>query len=131
GFGGSNPALPLAYSPVSALTLPLTMFVEGPATLLLFLHLAALARDHGDGRLSRHLGRAGILSVTLILGGNGFFMLSRIGLDDGTMATLLVGLYGTAAVAVGLWSTFGVLRLAKLLLTHDTAPDRQLSLFPA
>lgn len=131
GFGGGNPALPLAYSPVSAMTLPLTMFVEGPATLLLFLHLACLARDHGDGRLSRHLGWAGILSVTLILGGNGFFLLSRLGVEDGTGATLLVGIYGTSAVAVGLWSTFSVLRLTKLLLTWDAQTERQMSLFPA
>lgn len=129
GFG-REAAVVRTASIYSSFTLPLTMFVEAPATLLLYLYLSVLARGEGDERLARHLSWAGLLAVALILGGNGLFALSRSGVSGGALAYFAVASYGLACVAVGLWATWSVLRLIRLLALHDgTSAYRQLSLF--
>jgi hypothetical protein len=118
------------HSVYSAFTLPLTMFVEGPGTLLVYLYLAVVARDNADAPLARHLSWAGLLSVALILGGNGLFLLSRAGVGTGPLIFLLVAGYGLSCVAVGLWATWSVLRLIRLLiLPPPRSQYEQLSLF--
>jgi hypothetical protein len=135
GFGREG-AVVRAHSIYSAFTLPLTMFVEGPATLLVYLYLAAIARRQSDPSLARHLSWAGLLAVMLILGGNGMFFLSRLGVDGdglgggGALVFLMVASYGLSCVAVGLWATWSVLRLIRLLVLPERASEyRQLSLF--
>ena len=115
----------------SSETLPLTMFVEAPATLLVYLYLSSLARKLGDPGLGRRLSWAGLLACTLILGGNGLFLLSHVGFRQGWATNAVVAAYGVAAVTVGLWMTWGVLGLVKVLLTRafETEPERQLMLF--
>ena len=129
GFGRDG-AVVRAHSVYSAFTLPLTMFVEGPGTLLVYLYLAVIARGQSDARLARHLSWAGLLSVALILGGNGLFLLSRFGVRPGPLGFVLVAAYGVACVAVGLWATWSILRLIRLLVLPERASEyRQLSLF--
>ena len=131
--GGIDPAvldLP-TYARLSAHTLPLTMFVEAPATLAVFLYLASLARSEGDERLSRSLAWAGLFACTLILAGNGLFLASHLGIRRGGLsASAVIAAYGLAAVSVGLWMTWRVLGLVRLLLARTFAPSqRQLTLF--
>ena len=129
GFGREG-AMVRTTSIYSAFTLPLTLFVEAPATLLLYLYLAVLARGEADERLARHLSWAGLLSAALILGGSALFALSRAGVKEGVLAWFTVASYGLACVAVGLWATWSVLRLIRLLaLPARTSDSRQLCLF--
>ncbi len=129
GFG-RDAAVIRTHSVYSAFAFPLTMFVEGPATLLVYLYLSVLARAAGDERLGRHLSWAGLLSVMLILGGNGMFLLSRAGIGEGPAALVLVAGYGLSCVAVGLWATWSVLCLIRrLVLPERPAGHEQLSLF--
>ena len=113
------------YVRISAETLPLTMFVEAPATLLVFLYLASLARGEGGPALGRRLAWAGLLGCAVILAGNGLFVLSHLRYGASVLANLAVAGYGVAAVTVGLWMAWGVLGLVRLLLTRAFAPESQ------
>ncbi len=100
----------------SAYTLPLTMFVEAPATLLLYLYLGHLARTFGRPAMGRQLIWVGIAMTTLIVAGNGFFVAARFIRPeiwrDETLAAIPVIAYGAAAVIVGAWAAWCVLCLA-------------------
>ena len=113
------------YVRISAETLPLTMFVEAPATLLVFLYLASLARGEGGPALGRRLAWAGLLGCAVILAGNGLFVLSYLRLKSSVVANLAVAAYGVAAVTVGLWMAWGVLGLVRILLARGFAPEPQ------
>ena len=104
------------YALASAYTVPLTMFVEAPATLLIFLYLAQLARAMDRPNLGRQTAWAGILTASLIVGGNGFFAASRLlpfhVWRGDAWASVPIVVYGAAAVAVGLWSAAVIARFA-------------------
>ena len=133
GGGGSSGeavwgSLP-AYAGQSALTLPLTALVEAPATLLLYLYLASLARGEGGASLSRQLSWGGLAACSVILAGNGFFLLSHAGART-TFATVgVVAVYGAVAVAVGLWLGANLVTLVALLVKRAFRPEAQMSLF--
>ncbi len=107
----------------SAYTVPLTMFVEAPATLLIFLYLAQLARAIDRPNLGRQTAWAGILTASLIIAGNGFFVASRllpfhIWRGDAWASVPIVA-YGAAAVGVGIWSTAVVARFAMAVVGYS------------
>ena len=122
----------------SAVALPLTMFVEAPATLLVYLYLATVAQSLGRRGLERQLSWVGIAITTLILAGNGFFALSSAmsyGARIEAVVLVPVALYGAAAVAVGVWSTGVVLALARALIAANVREllnpkPVELTLFP-
>lgn len=114
-----------AHTMSSAITLPLTMFVEAPATLLLYLYLARIAQTLGRPMLERQLSWVGIAMTTLILAGNGFFAASQMlphAMRRELAVNLPIALYGAAAVAVGLWATWCVLGLTKALIAPSAPP---------
>lgn len=118
----------------SAYTLPLTMFIEAPATLLLYLYLGHLAREFGRPAMSRQLVWVGITMTTLIVLGNGFFVAGRflspqIWRDD-ALAAIPVIAYGAAAIIVGAWSTWCVLCLAGASFAEAIKPSAQLQPVP-
>lgn len=112
-----------AHTMASAITLPLTMFVEAPATLLLYLYLARIAQTIGRPGLERQLSWVGITMTTLILAGNGFFAASQMlprELRRELVVNLPIALYGAAAVVVGLWATWCVLTLTRALVAPSS-----------
>ena len=111
----------------SAYTVPLTMFVEAPATLLIFLYLAQLARAIDRPNLGRQTAWAGILSASLIVAANAFFAASRLlpyhVWRGDAWASVPVVIYGATAITVGIWSGFVVLRVAGAALSYSSKPS--------
>ena len=115
-----------ATTRASAYTLPLTMFVEAPATLLLFLYLGHLAHQLARPALSRRLVWVGIATVTLIVLGNAFFAASRYGPPsfwrNADWPLLPITLYGIAAVTVAVWGVWSVMTLAGVAFRRAATP---------
>lgn len=105
--------LPLHHAAV------LTVAVEAPLTLLVYVHLATLARDLGARRLATQLGVLALAVTGLLLtpavGWYAFRGLPRRAFDSGP-ALLASGVYVAAALAVALLAASAVARLGLLLL---------------
>ena len=99
-----------------------TVLIELPATLLLYLHLATIARRHGSAEVGRGLVWAGIFATTLILAAVWTAGLTdlpgRAWLDwkDTAAWTLAAAAYGAATVAASVYAAWQVLRLVGVLL---------------
>ena len=102
----------------------ITVCVEAPLTLLVYLHLASLASREGCRRLGRGLSALAVATTAMLVTPAVVVYLYR-GLPrrvfDSDVAHLIAGLYVAASLAVALVAASALGRLAVVLLTRRDA----------
>lgn len=100
----------------------LVVGLEAPLTLLVYLHLAGIARQQGARRLGRGMAALGAAATALIAAPPVLAYLLR-GLKwreyDSYLAQSLVGAYVAVALAVGMLAAAALVRLAVLLVVKQ------------
>jgi hypothetical protein len=119
GWRLSDPQFQLPYLEPHHLSV-LVVLVEAPLTLMVYLHLAAVARREGAAKLARTLAILA-MAVPPLMATPPILMYVFRGLRrwqfDSDLAHLVAGLYVAAALAVGLLAASAVARLLLVLVT--------------